>query len=115
MLLRKELNWALRKCKLLYSRCHQPRDSLFSWSSKFNNFTGLVNWGFLLLTMGGFRLLLENFIKYGIRIDPMQWIVVITGMDGEPGHPSLILLACKWKFCFLKETSGFYVALNLIA
>jgi len=39
-------------------RCHKPRDSLFSWSSGFNNFTGLVNWGFLLLTMGGIRLLL---------------------------------------------------------
>lgn len=45
-------------------RCHRPRDSLFSWSSGFHNFTGLVNWGFLLLTMSGFRLLLENLIKY---------------------------------------------------
>jgi hypothetical protein len=47
----------------LHYRCHKPRDSLFSWSSGFDNFTGLVNWGFLLLTMGGIRLLLENFIK----------------------------------------------------
>lgn len=46
-----------------FFRCHRPRDSLFSWSSGFDNFTGLVNWGFLLLTMGGFRLLLENLIK----------------------------------------------------
>ncbi|XP_063702769.1 diacylglycerol O-acyltransferase 1 [Culicoides brevitarsis] len=73
--------------------CHQPRDSLFSWSSNFNNFTGLVNWGFLLLTIGGFRLLLENFIKYGIRIDPMQWIIVLTGEGEGEGYPSLILLA----------------------
>lgn len=95
-MLKQERIWVLQICKALYSRCHQPRDSLFSWSSKFNNWTGLVNWGFLLLTMGGFRLLLENFIKYGIRIDPMQWFVVITGKDGaEPGFPSLILLTCK--------------------
>lgn len=42
---------------------HKPRDSLFSWSSEFTNFTGLVNWGFLLLTIGGVRLCLENFLK----------------------------------------------------
>lgn len=47
-----------------YYRCHRPRDSLFSWSSGFHKFTGLVNWGFLLLTMSGFRLLLENLLKY---------------------------------------------------
>lgn len=45
--------------------------------------------------MGGFRLLLENFIKYGIRIDPMQWIIVLTGKGEGEGYPSLILLACK--------------------
>ncbi|KAG6797932.1 diacylglycerol O-acyltransferase 1 isoform X1 [Apis mellifera caucasica] len=44
--------------------CHRPRDSLFSWSSGFDNFTGFVNWGFLLLGIGGIRLLLENFIKF---------------------------------------------------
>lgn len=48
---------------LLFCRCHCPRDSLFSWSSGFDNFTGFVNWGFLLLGIGGIRLLLENFIK----------------------------------------------------
>ncbi|XP_055594217.1 diacylglycerol O-acyltransferase 1 [Uranotaenia lowii] len=73
--------------------CHRPRDSLFSWSSGFDNFTGLVNWGFLLLTMGGFRLVLENFIKYGIRVDPVQWFVVLTGRNEGEGHPSLLLIA----------------------
>lgn len=71
--------------------CHRPRDSLFSWSSGFDNFTGLVNWGFLLLTMGGFRLCLENLIKYGIRIDPIQWYIVLSGKNEGEGHPSLIL------------------------
>ncbi|KAH9632733.1 hypothetical protein HF086_013105 [Spodoptera exigua] len=42
---------------------HTPRDSLFSWSSEFNDFTGLVNWGFLMLSVGGVRLGLENFLK----------------------------------------------------
>lgn len=72
--------------------CHRPRDSLFSWSSGFDNFTGLVNWGFLLLTIGGVRLCLENFIKYGIRIDPFQWYIVISGSNEGEGHPSLFLV-----------------------
>ncbi|KAL1124665.1 hypothetical protein AAG570_001289 [Ranatra chinensis] len=72
--------------------CHRPRDSLFSWSSDFTNFTGFVNWAFLLLFMGGIRLLLENLIKYGVRVDPEQWVIVLTGRgEGGPEHPSLYL------------------------
>ncbi|XP_018407025.1 PREDICTED: diacylglycerol O-acyltransferase 1 isoform X2 [Cyphomyrmex costatus] len=73
--------------------CHRPRDSLFSWSSGFDNFTGFVNWGFLLLGIGGFRLLLENFIKYGIRVDPWQWFLFLSGKDdGGEEYPSLLLI-----------------------
>uniref|UniRef100_A0A023EY91 O-acyltransferase n=2 Tax=Triatoma infestans TaxID=30076 RepID=A0A023EY91_TRIIF len=73
--------------------CHRPRDSLFTWSSGFTNFTGLINWAFLLLTMGGVRLLLENLIKYGILVDPEQWLIVLTGsQEGGVEHPSLILV-----------------------
>ncbi|KAF7275235.1 hypothetical protein GWI33_012059 [Rhynchophorus ferrugineus] len=72
--------------------CHKPRDSLFSWNSGFDNFTGLVNWAFLLLSIGGLRLLLENFIKYGIRVDPIQWIYVIINPEDSSGYPTLLLL-----------------------
>ncbi|XP_020279566.1 diacylglycerol O-acyltransferase 1 [Pseudomyrmex gracilis] len=73
--------------------CHRPRDSLFSWSSGFDNFTGFVNWGFLLLGIGGIRLLLENFIKYGIRVDPWQWFLFLSGKnDGGEEYPSLLLI-----------------------
>ncbi|GAB0086907.1 O-acyltransferase [Sergentomyia squamirostris] len=75
---------------------HQSQESLFTWSSGFSNFSGLVNLGFLLLSIGGFRLLLENFIKYGIRIDPIQWYIALTGHNyGEgqgEGFPSLTLI-----------------------
>ncbi|XP_076388943.1 diacylglycerol O-acyltransferase isoform X3 [Megachile rotundata] len=72
--------------------CHRPRDSLFSWSSGFDNFTGFVNWGFLLLGIGGIRLLLENFIKYGIRVDPRQWLLFLSGTyAGGEEHPSILL------------------------
>lgn len=73
--------------------CHKPRDSLFSWSSDFNNFAGFINWGFLLLFMGGVRLLLENLLKYGVRVDPHQWIIFLTGrQEGGPEHPSIMLV-----------------------
>lgn len=72
--------------------CHKPRDSLFSWNSGFDNFTGLVNWAFLLLSMGGLRLLLENFIKYGIRVDPFQWISFVINPEDGSEYPSLLLL-----------------------
>nr|CAD7398849.1 unnamed protein product [Timema cristinae] len=100
-------------------RCHRPRDSLFSWSSGFDNFTGLVNWGFLLLTVGGVRLLLENLIKYGIRVDPQQWFIVLTGQhEGGSEHPSIILLmfgastvCTMYSLLFFKLWS--YVQVNL--
>ncbi|XP_037928335.1 diacylglycerol O-acyltransferase 1 [Teleopsis dalmanni] len=72
--------------------CHRPRDSLFSWSSGFSNFTGLVNWGFLLLTIGGFRLCLENLLKYGIRINPIEWYFFLSGQNEGEGHASLFLI-----------------------
>lgn len=88
--------------------CHKPRDSLFSWTSEFNNFTGFVNWAFLLLCIGGFRLLLENFIRYGIRIDPIEWFYVFSGKGAsETGeHPSVILILYVFVpivFCLITE------------
>ncbi|KAF9415580.1 hypothetical protein HW555_006788, partial [Spodoptera exigua] len=73
---------------------HTPRDSLFSWSSEFNDFTGLVNWGFLMLSVGGVRLGLENFLKYGFRVNPLEWIVVLTGYNegDQSQYPSVILI-----------------------
>lgn len=53
--------------------------------------------------MGGVRLLLENFIKYGIRIDPAQWIIVLTGSNEGEGHPSIILLLCKCSLFYFEN------------
>ncbi|XP_058802652.1 diacylglycerol O-acyltransferase 1 isoform X1 [Phymastichus coffea] len=96
--------------------CHRPRDSLFSWSSGFDNFTGFVNWGFLLLGIGGIRLLLENFIKYGIRVDPRQWLFFLVGKnDGNQEHPSILLICYSTvpiSLCLLIEKG---LAMDLIA
>ncbi|XP_014212741.1 diacylglycerol O-acyltransferase 1 isoform X1 [Copidosoma floridanum] len=96
--------------------CHRPRDSLFSWSSGFDNFTGFVNWGFLLLGIGGVRLLLENFIKYGIRVDPRQWFLFLSGKNYDGNEYPSILLICYSTvpvvMCLLIEKG---LAMDLIA
>lgn len=46
--------------------------------------------------MGGFRLLLENFIKYGFLVDPRQWVITLTGMnEGDQTYPSIVLFVCE--------------------
>lgn len=105
-------------------RCHRPRDSLFSWNSGFDNFTGFINWAFLLLSIGGFRLFLENFIKwvkqfkihqivvlshflkfrYGIRVDPIQWVYILINQESSD-WPTLMLMLCKDLFYSLLRYS----------
>ncbi|OWA50350.1 Diacylglycerol O-acyltransferase 1 [Hypsibius exemplaris] len=58
-------------------RIHKPRDSLFSSSSGFKDYRGFLNLAVILLILSNTRLLLENIIKYGILVDPIQWLTVI--------------------------------------
>ncbi|CAI5451499.1 unnamed protein product [Caenorhabditis angaria] len=53
---------------------HQAQDSLFSTSSGWTNFRGFFNLSILLLVLSNGRVALENVIKYGILITPLQWI-----------------------------------------
>ena len=82
-------------CLLKYFRVHKPRDSILSWGSEFNNYEGVINWGGLLLFLGGLRLTLENFNKYGIRVDPNEWFYALFGtideFTAEKEYPSLFL------------------------
>ena len=76
---------------------HRPKDSLFSWSSGFQNFEGVMNWAFLLLSLGGARLCLENLRKYGVRVDFHFWLdAVFMNVGQEHGHlPTLQLIVCE--------------------
>ncbi|XP_065186431.1 diacylglycerol O-acyltransferase 1-like [Sycon ciliatum] len=55
---------------------HVVRDSLLHTGSGFGNYRGLLNWLLLLLILSNSRLALDNLIKYGILIDPVQWLSV---------------------------------------
>ncbi|KAI4464454.1 sterol o-acyltransferase [Holotrichia oblita] len=84
--------------------CHHPRDSLFSWNSGFDNFTGFINWAFLLLSIGGFRLLLENFIKYELNCificpDIYSFVPLLICLIIEKGLASVTLQGFKQNNC----------------
>ncbi|XGW07157.1 hypothetical protein V3C99_017008 [Haemonchus contortus] len=53
---------------------HRPQDSLFSSSSGWTNYRGFFNLAMLLLIVSNGRVALENLIKYGILISPVQWL-----------------------------------------
>ena len=94
-------------------RIHKPRDSILSWGSEFSNYEGLVNWGFLLLILGGLRLTLENFNKYGIRVNPSAWLLALFGnLDPSSNHeeyPTMFLIMCKYSFFFNSFKRNWYL------
>ncbi|GMR58362.1 hypothetical protein PMAYCL1PPCAC_28557 [Pristionchus mayeri] len=53
---------------------HKPQDSLFSSSSGWTNYRGFFNLSMLLLVVSNGRVALENLIKYGVLVSPLQWV-----------------------------------------
>ncbi|KAK2144501.1 hypothetical protein LSH36_750g00044 [Paralvinella palmiformis] len=53
-------------------RCHHHADSLFSTSSGFSDYHGVLNWLIVLSLCAMGRVALENIIKYGILIQPLE-------------------------------------------
>lgn len=54
--------------------CHKRQESLLSSSSGFNNYRGLLNWCVVMLVLSNARLFLENLLRYGVLVDPIQVI-----------------------------------------
>eukprot|EP00069_Balaena_mysticetus_P012295 bmy_07570T0 len=71
-------------------RCHRLQDSLFSSDSGFNNYRGILNWCVVMLILSNARLFLENLIKYGILVDPIQ--VVSLFLKDPYSWPALCLV-----------------------
>ncbi|CAD5110875.1 DgyrCDS240 [Dimorphilus gyrociliatus] len=66
--------YSCSKIKSLKFGCHERADSLFSSSSGFGDYRGLLNLCIILLVLSNARVALENLIKYGILIDPIAWV-----------------------------------------
>ncbi|XP_036779026.2 diacylglycerol O-acyltransferase 1 isoform X4 [Manis pentadactyla] len=71
-------------------RCHRLQDSLFSSDSGFSNYRGVLNWCVVMLILSNARLFLENLIKYGILVDPIQ--VVSLFLKDPYSWPALCLV-----------------------
>lgn len=80
-------------------RCHRLQDSLFSSDSGFSNYRGILNWCVVMLILSNARLFLENLIKYGILVDPIQ--VVSLFLKDPYSWPAL---------CLIIVANGFAVA-----
>lgn len=59
------------------TKCHEARNSLFSSKSGFVDYRGFLNLCVILLAISNARLFLENVMKYGILVDPFQWIATV--------------------------------------
>ncbi|XP_077127689.1 diacylglycerol O-acyltransferase 1 isoform X2 [Ranitomeya variabilis] len=71
-------------------RCHKLQESLLSSASGYNNYRGVLNWCVVMLVLGNARLFLENIIKYGILVDPIQ--VVSLFLKDPYSWPALMLV-----------------------
>ncbi|XP_078367597.1 diacylglycerol O-acyltransferase 1-like [Oculina patagonica] len=54
-----------------FSKIHDYSESLIT-SSTFDNFKGFLNLGFVLLILSNVRVALDNVLRYGVLIDPIQ-------------------------------------------
>uniref|UniRef100_A0AAR2KN73 O-acyltransferase n=1 Tax=Pygocentrus nattereri TaxID=42514 RepID=A0AAR2KN73_PYGNA len=52
--------------------CHKLQESLLSSASGFKNYRGILNWCVVMLVLSNARLFLENLLRYGILVDPIQ-------------------------------------------
>ncbi|XP_056901487.1 diacylglycerol O-acyltransferase 1-like [Takifugu flavidus] len=52
--------------------CHKTQDSLLSSASGYNKYRGILNWCVVMLVLSNARLFLENLLKHGILVDPIQ-------------------------------------------
>uniref|UniRef100_A0A4W4EJA3 O-acyltransferase n=1 Tax=Electrophorus electricus TaxID=8005 RepID=A0A4W4EJA3_ELEEL len=58
--------------KIVGDLCHRLQESLLSSESGYSNYRGILNWCVVMLVLSNARLFLENLIKYGILVDPIQ-------------------------------------------
>ncbi|XP_056336127.1 diacylglycerol O-acyltransferase 1a [Danio aesculapii] len=79
--------------------CHKLQESLLSSASGFSNYRGILNWCVVMLVLSNARLVLENLIKYGVLVDPIQ---IISLFVKDP---------CSWPaLCLIIVTNVFIMA-----
>ncbi|KAM8870478.1 diacylglycerol O-acyltransferase 1-like [Spinachia spinachia] len=56
--------------------CHKTRESLLSSTSGYSNYRGILNWCVVMLVLSNARLFLENLLRYGVLVDPIQVVAL---------------------------------------
>uniref|UniRef100_H2YCG3 O-acyltransferase n=1 Tax=Ciona savignyi TaxID=51511 RepID=H2YCG3_CIOSA len=73
---------------------HSARPSLFSTASGFDDYRGFLNLCVVLLVISNARVFLENILKYGILVDPLQWLSAVLYNPYQ--WPNLLLVLGKY-------------------
>ncbi|KAI4893276.1 hypothetical protein NFI96_019677 [Prochilodus magdalenae] len=54
--------------------CHKLQESMLSSASSFKNYRGILNWCVVMLVLSNARLFLENLLRHGVLVDPIQGV-----------------------------------------
>uniref|UniRef100_A0A3B5AHT1 O-acyltransferase n=1 Tax=Stegastes partitus TaxID=144197 RepID=A0A3B5AHT1_9TELE len=92
-------------CVFLCS-CHVLQESLLSSASGYSNYRGILNWCVVMLVLSNARLFLENIIKYGILVDPIQ-VVSLFLKDPYSWPAACLIIGMEPYFTgTISETTG---------
>uniref|UniRef100_A0A8C1FIK6 O-acyltransferase n=2 Tax=Cyprinus carpio TaxID=7962 RepID=A0A8C1FIK6_CYPCA len=79
--------------------CHKLQESMLSSASSFRNYRGVLNWCVVMLVLSNARLFLENLLRYGILVDPIQ--VVSLFLKDPYSWPAACLVIVSNVFIFV--------------
>uniref|UniRef100_A0A671LGN9 O-acyltransferase n=1 Tax=Sinocyclocheilus anshuiensis TaxID=1608454 RepID=A0A671LGN9_9TELE len=75
------------------------QESMLSSASSFKNYRGILNWCVVMLVLSNARLFLENLLRYGILVDPIQ--VVSLFLKDPYSWPAACLVIVSNVFIFV--------------
>uniref|UniRef100_A0A8C1NJ70 O-acyltransferase n=1 Tax=Cyprinus carpio TaxID=7962 RepID=A0A8C1NJ70_CYPCA len=93
--------------------CHKLQESLLSSNSGYSNYRGILNWCVVMLVLSNARLVLENLIKYGILVDPIQ--IISLFLKDPYSWPALCLIIGMISGTISECTGTFLHCINLAA
>uniref|UniRef100_A0A673KYY6 O-acyltransferase n=1 Tax=Sinocyclocheilus rhinocerous TaxID=307959 RepID=A0A673KYY6_9TELE len=86
-------------CSIQKNLYLQLQESMLSSASGFKNYRGILNWCVVMLVLSNARLFLENLLRYGILVDPIQ--VVSLFLKDPYSWPAACLVIVSNVFIFV--------------
>eukprot|EP00794_Sanderia_malayensis_P018880 gene18880-20780_t len=85
-------------------RVHEDMPSLFSSTSGFQNYRGILNLCILIMILSNFRVALDNILKYGVLVDPKILLVFLEDPYSWPCASLVVALHIFIQIAFYTET-----------